>query len=230
MKYAFLIFLLICCGCVETPTAPSQVVAPNVAKPWGGLDVETRGAALENATQVTVILHGYGAPGTDLVSFADYLAADGRAFVFPAAPIELDSGGLAWATLESEVETSLRSVQSLIAYIHREYPNAEISVGGFSQGASMSSMLVDSATPISHLILFSPGLFLEETPKPTNTGPAVYISHGMQDDVLPFSDAQKLKLMLSKAGFDVRFTAFEGGHTIPAEVLDEAKMLLDGAE
>ncbi|MBF0197494.1 MAG: dienelactone hydrolase family protein, partial [Planctomycetes bacterium] len=119
---------------------------------------------------------------------------------------------------------------SLIAYIHREYSHAEISVGGFSQGASMSSMLADSATPINHLILFSPGLFLEEVVKPPSTAPVVYISHGRQDDILLFSNAQKLKLLLSNAGYEVKFTAFEGGHTIPAVALDEAKHLLDGDE
>ena len=229
MKQFCLVFLLLFCGCVEAPTSASKPAAPAIVKPWGGFNVETRGASLENSKQVVVLLHGYGASGSDLVPFADHLAAEGRAFVFPAAPIELDSGGLAWATLESEIAASLQSLRSLITYIHEEYPDSEISVGGFSQGASMSSMLVDSATPIERLILFSPGLFLEGAVKSSNTGPSVYISHGRQDDILPFSDAQELKQTLTDAGFDVKFTAFDGGHAIPAEVVAEAKAQLDDA-
>ena len=252
MKYAVLL-LLIVCGCAQAPTAPvdtetgstetgsvetgsvetgsietgSIETSPVAREPWGGLEVETRGAPLADSTQVVVLLHGYGTTNTDLVPFADRLAAEGRAFVFPAAPVKLDSGGLAWATLESEIKTSAQSLQDLIAYIHETNPNSKISVGGFSQGASMSSLLVDSKTPIQHVILFSPGLMRKDVAKTSGTGPTVYISHGRQDKVLPFSDAQKLKAMLSNAGYEVKLSAFDGGHTIPANVLNEAKTQLD---
>ena len=252
MKYAVLLLLLlfIICGCTEAPTAlvdaetsaaetgsveTGSVGAESVESqpkakakgPWGGLKVETRGAPLAESTQVVVLLHGYGTTNADLVPFADRLAAEGRAFVFPAAPVELDSGGLAWATTQSEIETSSQALQDLLAFVHETHPNSKISVGGFSQGASMSSLLVDSKTPLQHVILFSPGLMLKDVQKTSGTGPAVYISHGRQDKVLPFSDAQKLKDMLSNAGCEVKLSAFDGGHAIPANVLSEAKAQLD---
>ena len=245
MKYIPLFLLLVCCGCSDSVTVqPNAKAVPEPAatpepvetaeltatpEPWGGLVVETRGVPLEDSTQVVVLLHGYGASGADLVSFADQLAAEGRAFVFPAAPVKLDAGGLAWATLQSEIETSLESLQNLISYIHQTYPDSEISVGGFSQGASMSSMLLKSETPIHHAILFSPGLFLRSIDKTSGASPTVYISHGRDDKILPFSDAQKLKRMLSDAGFNVELSAFDGGHTIPAKALKEAKIQLDDA-
>lgn len=73
-----------------------------------------------DAKTTVVLLHGFGAPGDDLVSLADYLLRDSTRgsgaparFVFPAAPIEL--GGLygdsrAWWRLDlAKLEAELRS-------------------------------------------------------------------------------------------------------------------------
>src|SRR4051812_9883368 len=59
----------------------------------GGTDREGAGAG-----PVVVLLHGYGAPGTDLVSLGRELAvpSDVR-FVFPEGPLDLGFGGArAW--------------------------------------------------------------------------------------------------------------------------------------
>ena len=59
-----------------------------------------------------VLLHGFGAPGDDLVALGQYIAAPVR-FVFPEAPIEL--GGLygdsrAWWRLDlARLEEDLRT-------------------------------------------------------------------------------------------------------------------------
>ena len=242
MKLAFLL-LVFFFGCGEPPATESPATEspateslaetpvvespPKAVKPWGGLEVKTRGVPLKDATEVVVLLHGYGAAGDDLVPFADRLAADGRAFVFPAAPVKLDSGGRAWVTQQSELGPTLTSLKNLIAYVHDENSDAEISVGGFSQGASMSSMLIGSSTPLGNVILFSPGMFRGDIASATDESPAVYISHGTQDKVLPFSDAEKLKQKLTDAGYEVKLSSFKGGHTIPAKAIKEAKAQLD---
>ena len=210
---------------VETTKKPTD----KKIEPWGGMKVETSGPPLEKSTQIVVLLHGYGTSAADLVPLAKSLAGKSRAFVFPAAPFELDSGGLTWISPNSTAGKSINSLQSLFTYLRSVQPDAEISVGGFSQGASMASMLVNSTPPISDIILFSPGLFLQDVSSATRKSPRVYISHGRQDDVLPFSDAQKIEQKLKQAGYKVRLSPFDGGHTIPAKALKEAKAQLDDA-
>ncbi|MEM7782279.1 MAG: esterase [Planctomycetota bacterium] len=198
-------------------------------RPWGGLKVQQVGIPIEQANQVVVLLHGYGASGSDLVPLADGLQGDKRTFVFPAGPIPLDSGGVAWATSEDEVRSSEQALIGLVQHIQKMRPEAEIAVGGFSQGATMSSLLTDKGLPIKHLLLFSPGLLVESFSAASGKGPKVMIAHGTDDDVLAYSDAEKLKELLISAGYVVNWKPFEGGHSILIETLNEAKAQLDEA-
>jgi phospholipase/carboxylesterase len=67
----------------------------------GGLDarVVDRGGPAAGATPTVVLLHGFGAPGDDLVGLAGALASPAR-YVFPAAPLEL--GGMYASELRGE--------------------------------------------------------------------------------------------------------------------------------
>ncbi len=125
------------------------------------------GAASEQAGCV-VLLHGYGAPGTDLVPLARELRAPaGTRFVFPAAPHALEMGlpapyaGRAWwhidmLRLQMAVQTrSLEALanhrppgidearQALSAFLDALYGELGVAperlvLGGFSQGAMLS--------------------------------------------------------------------------------------------
>lgn len=72
----------------------------------------TRIAGQDDAALTTILLHGFGAPGDDLVGLAPYLKTPAR-FVFPAAPIELDGTygeGRAWWPLDlMKLDAQLRS-------------------------------------------------------------------------------------------------------------------------
>ena len=62
----------------------------------GGTDREGGGTG-----PVVVLLHGYGAPGTDLVPLWRELAVPREVrFVFPEAPLALGNGGRAWWQLD----------------------------------------------------------------------------------------------------------------------------------
>ena len=50
-------------------------------------------------------------------------------------------------------------------------------------------------------------------------GLRVFQSHGQADAILPFSISSDLKDTLKKAGFEVTWVPFHGGHGIPPEVL-----------
>lgn len=150
----------------------------------------TRIVGPADASTTVVLLHGFGAPGDDLVALAQYLGprAPATRFVFPAAPLEL--GGLygdsrAWwlldlARLEAELRAGGRTDRSnelpdglpaarehltrLLDQLQARYsiPDAQLVLGGFSQGAMLSlDVALHRATPPSALILMSGTLIAE---------------------------------------------------------------------
>jgi phospholipase/carboxylesterase len=49
------------------------------------------------------------------------------------------------------------------------------------------------------------------------------VSHGTADPILPIDACSRSFVpMLTEAGYDVRFHEFDGGHTVPPPVSDEA--------
>ena len=192
--------------------------------PWGGLKVQLSGSSLENANQIVVLLHGYGATEADLAPLADYIGGDSRAFVFPAAPIAIDGGGLAWATTEQELDTAHARLAALVRFASQTYPDAEIAVGGFSQGATVSSLLLsDGKLPIRHLILYSPALAIDGSSIKPGRDIRVLLAHGLRDEVLPFKDSERLHGMLKSKGITTNWYPFDGGHTITPGILNKTR-------
>lgn len=60
--------------------------------------------------------------------------------------------------------------------------------------------------------------------------PAIFISHGTDDAVLPVDPCSRtLVPRLQRAGYDVRYREFDGGHVVPPEIACEAVgWFLDG--
>ncbi len=114
-----------------------------------------------------VLLHGYGAPGTDLVPLAHELRAPaGTRFVFPAAPHSLDVGmpgfdGRAWwpidmvrlqiavhtknlESLADERPAGIHSVREMLSafldalLVELDVEPSRLVIGGFSQGAMLT--------------------------------------------------------------------------------------------
>ncbi|MCS6798242.1 MAG: dienelactone hydrolase family protein [Myxococcota bacterium] len=150
----------------------------------GGTDREGGGSG-----PLVVLLHGFGAPGTDLVGLWRVLRAPrGVRFAFPEAPIDLGpayAGGRAWwridvAALEralqrgelrdlsrSEPEGLAEARRALIAALDAmlaalQVPVGRLVLGGFSQGAMLSlDVALRTAIPMAGLCLMS-GTFLCE--------------------------------------------------------------------
>ncbi|WP_298862659.1 hypothetical protein [uncultured Gimesia sp.] len=238
MRMIALFLCVVAIGCskpTDSHSVPLQGQAGSTVEtyddiPWGGLKVQLSGSSLENANQIVVLLHGYGATEADLAPLADYIGGDSRAFVFPAAPIEIDDGGLAWATTEQELETAHARLAALVRFASKSYPDAEIAVGGFSQGATLSSLLLsDGKLPVRHLILYSPALAIDDSSIKAGRGIRVLLTHGKRDEVLPFKDSERLHRMLESKGITTNWHPFDGGHTITNELLDETRNQLSPA-
>jgi phospholipase/carboxylesterase len=215
----------------------------------------TRIVGPADAATTCVLLHGFGAPGDDLVSLAGELDAPVR-LVFPAAPIEL--GGLygdsrAWwrldlARLEDElrrgvprdhreevpeglVEARGHVMQLLEALTARFGIAADrLVLGGFSQGAMLSlDVALHRSVPPAGLILMSGTLIAEAAWQPrlaSLAGVPVMLSHGRNDGLLPYHVAEVLRDRLAAAGAAVDWQPFAGGHEIPRAAIDAANKLL----
>jgi len=97
-------------------------------------------------------------------------------------------------------------------------------LGGFSQGAMLSCDLVlRTDRQVAGLVLMSGTLLAEAEWVPLmkkRQGLRVLQSHGMQDPLLPFAVAERLRDHLSSAGLRVEWVQFHGGHEIPDSVID----------
>jgi phospholipase/carboxylesterase len=211
--------------------------------------LETRIVGPADAKLTVVLLHGFGAPGDDLVPLAQFMQVPRARFVFPAAPIEL--GGLygdsrAWWRLDlmkleqdlrsgairdrrNEVPEGLVEVRAQLGRFLDEVKarysitDGEIVLGGFSQGAMLScDVALHRETPPAGLVLMSGTLLAEAEWSSRMTrlaGLPIVQSHGRGDPLLPFSIAELLRDKLTAAGAEVEFIAFAGGHEIPPPAL-----------
>lgn len=199
---------------------------------------------------VVVLLHGWGAPGDDLVPLGQEIAAPrGTRFVFPEAPLSLQMGfgdSRAWWMLDLEQRqreiaagrardlsrkvpeglTEARTkVIALLDELERRLGAKPIVLGGFSQGAMLAcDVALHTGKPLAGLVMLSGTLLAadEWTPlMPKRKGLKVFQSHGSMDQLLPSFMAESLRDLLTQAGLSVEWVGFRGGHEIPGVVLEK---------
>jgi len=97
-------------------------------------------------------------------------------------------------------------------------------LGGFSQGAMLTTDLaIHQERAPKALIVFSGNLLNDERSLPKiaeQKNLDVFISHGRQDPILPFSGAKDLETAFLQGGSKVEFLPFDGGHTIPRGAIE----------
>ena len=207
---------------------------------------------------VFVLLHGYGAPGDDLVPLGRMDAPWGTRFVFPEAPLSLGDpagfgGGRAWwkidiARLEAllergeardmstetpvGLESARDKVVAMLDTVEATLKPSKLIVGGFSQGAMLAcDVALRSARKIDGLVLLSTTLLSEgewRRAMPARKGMRVFMSHGGDDPLLPMSVAERLRDLLGSAGLHVTWMPFRGVHEIPPMVLEKLGEFLAG--
>jgi predicted esterase len=100
---------------------------------------------------------------------------------------------------------------------------ARTGLEGFSDGASYALGLgLVNGDLFRRVIAFSPG-FMPAFEEPVNGDPEFFFSHGRQDTVLPIDcGSRRLAALLQADSYRVTLVEFEGIHTVPAEVADQA--------
>lgn len=194
--------------------------------------------------------------GPALIEQSDSIAESCR-FVFPAAPNDLASlgmpGGRAWWPLNMARLAEMQQTRDFHELTHLDPPGmqeastmlrkaidaalldaglsqAELIVGGFSQGAMVCTNVTLRGLHPRVLAIFS-GTLLNRAEwarlAQQHPGCRVVQSHGFQDPLLPMSAAVELRDMLIGAGFDLNFTEFNGGHTIPMSALASLRKAIE---
>ncbi len=96
-----------------------------------------------------------------------------------------------------------------------------IAIAGFSDGASYAlSLGVANGNLFSDILAFSPGFMSG----PDQEGsPRLFISHGRSDQVLPIERcSRRLAPALERAGYDLEYREFDGGHVVPTAMIERA--------
>jgi phospholipase/carboxylesterase len=201
---------------------------------------------------LVVLLHGFGAPGNDLVPLLRVLGLPPQVrWAFPAAPLQLEMPFIdarAWwmidiARLEEAVATGrerdfareepagmAEAHAKVVALLDQLGGGAPVVLGGFSQGAMLAlDVALRSQPRLAALTLLSGTLLCEDVWTPLFDrlrGVPVFQSHGSADPLLPFSAAQRLHELVLAARVDIEWVTFRGGHEIPDTVLVKLREFL----
>jgi phospholipase/carboxylesterase len=194
------------------------------------------------ATGLVVLLHGYGADGSDLLGLADVLAPHlpHTAFVAPDAPEPCRGSPMGrqwfpipWLDGSSEVEAGAglaRAADDLNAFLDAQMkaeglaPEA-VALIGFSQGAMMSLHVAPRrAVTLAGIVAISGRLLVaDRLAAEARVKPPVLLIHGDQDPVVPFADMGVAGNALTGAGFEVWGHVMRGtGHGIAPDGLGAA--------
>jgi len=204
---------------------------------------------------LVVLMHGFGAPGTDLVGLWRVLDVppDVR-FAFPEAPHEIPGlfGSRAWWMLDlaraeqamaqgprsyaTEIppgmeEATDRVVQMIEAMQEELGVQTErLIVGGFSQGsmAACNAVFTRNVTPGGLVVLSGTPVNLAawKAGMAPKRGVPVFQSHGLHDPLLSFQAAEQLRDAMREAGLSTEWVPFRGGHEIPMPVLERLSRFL----
>jgi phospholipase/carboxylesterase len=106
-------------------------------------------------------------------------------------------------------------------FSHYNVDPTQLAIGGFSDGASYAlSLGVTNGDLFSHILAFSPGFMLATQQVGS---PHIFISHGIHDAVLPIDRCSRTIVpRLQQEHYDVLYREFDGPHTIPEDITEEA--------
>ncbi len=211
----------------------------------------------DESSPAIVLMHGYGANSEDLYPLHSYLDPQEQfTWYFPNAPLEVPLGmmmsGRAWFPIDVEALN-----RAMMTGEHRDFRNLSSDdfslmvqrlervfnklfeshdtffIGGFSQGAMLSSHLAFRLEKKpAGLLLLSGNLIDEENLKSSLVGrePISYFqSHGTQDPLLSLTGALALHELLKTYGHEGEFHEFRGEHSIPLEIIEKLRVYLQKA-
>jgi predicted esterase len=189
------------------------------------------GGSLTFPRPLLVLLHGAGMSGR---AFLEGL--HGAADRCGCLLLSVQSAGATWDTVGLVARAGARRVtadklygadtgrleRALAAALKAaDVDKRSVVLVGFSDGASYAlSLGIANPGVFRGVIAIAPGFHLE--PPAIDPRQRLFVAHSPQDPVLPFERTRDATVgPLKRAGFDVRFRPFGGGHRIDRQVLAE---------
>jgi phospholipase/carboxylesterase len=182
------------------------------------------GYRTETPAPLVLLLHGAGEDARD--GLAQLRGQADEAGLVLLAP---GSHGSTWDSILSsgrygpDIATIDRALEH--AFSRWAVDPERVAVGGYSDGASYAlSLGIANGDLFSHVLAFSPG-FLAPTGR--RGSPRIFVSHGTQDRWLPIdSCSRRIVPQLERAGYEVRYHEFDGGHIVPPRTARKAAIWL----
>lgn len=192
---------------------------------------------INNATPTLILLHGYGSNELDLFANAKHFDPS-MLVVCPRAPIVLAENKYSWYPLNRtptswsyDEQAMLQTCDQVLSYIDQLIKDKgvdpdKIFLGGFSQGAIMSlGVGLQYPERIAGIISLSGQLYPELQPRIASTKDLkktkLFISHGLQDAVLPVQPIKTAANDLKAKGLDVSEHYYNIAHSINSEGFGE---------
>jgi predicted esterase len=170
--------------------------------------------AVTDAMPLLVLFHGAGGAGDRMLArVSAYTDEVGIAVLSPS------SDDATWDAIRGDFDADVAAIDKALGKVFDQLPidPKRVIAGGFSDGATYAlSLGLINGDLFKHILAFSPGFIVsgEERDRPK-----VFISHGMEDPILPFERCGKrLAAELKGRGYDVTFKDFHGGHEIPPDI------------
>jgi phospholipase/carboxylesterase len=205
------------------PGLPSETVSPGLHalgldRDRDALLLVPAGYRADQPAPFVLSLHGAGGDATSgLYPLRDLADEAGLILLSPAARQQT------WDVIRGGYGPDVAFIdQALTAAFARCAVNPELlTVAGFSDGASYAlSLGITNGDVFGHVMAFSPGFM---APADQRGEPRIFISHGTKDQVLAIDrTSRRIAPQLARAGYDVQYYEFDGPHTVPPEIAQQA--------
>ncbi|HEY0039892.1 MAG TPA: alpha/beta hydrolase-fold protein, partial [Flavisolibacter sp.] len=162
---------------------------------------------------LALMLHGAGGNAAHGLSYIQQYADDNNIILLSPA-----SHDYSWDIIAANsFGIDVLFIDHALSYVfnHFNIDHQRIAIGGFSDGASYALCIgLTNGDLFTHILAFSPGFQYTYENKGK---PAVFISHGVNDDVLPIDPcSRRIVPKLQGSGYNVLYKEFNGRHEIPA--------------
>ena len=209
----------------------------------------------EEVKKAVILLHGFGSNSRDMLGLVKYFSLQfkGVAFYCPDAPF-IVSGypeGRQWFSIENLEEIKFSSPESLEDILKQLSPKIkeaseyvsliidkirekhnisarDIVIGGFSQGGMVA--IYNGLSRIDEVggIMGFSTLYVGPFSKGVHSKPRVFLSYGLEDEVLPHHGFISTREALEGLGIRVKVQAAKGvGHSIDYSTLLSARDFLE---
>lgn len=199
--------------------------------------VYTAGAKLEEAKAAMILVHGRGASAQDILSLSTPLNFPGVAYFAPQAEDLIWYPNRLIAPVESNepyLSAAIVKIDGLVKHIEAGgIPVEKIFIGGFSQGASLSSeYVIRNPRPYGGLLIFSGGYIWQSGKVREATGNLggmpVFNGCSNVDPFIPLERVKETTSLLTSMGAEVTELVYPNmDHTIIDEEIELARALIE---